>query len=175
MSVDFNANVPPQGTENKKNSHASSIVAGAGVGAAVGALVAKMKQTEGISAEALLDAGLTKDTYSLSRKIANFAKQNDKDLTSSAKRTIQIVNEKLVKSIQEARKLGEYAPKAIALVKEDAIKMLEKGTKNYGKNIIIGAVVGSAALLVLQLLNKGKKEEGIELEVNKEDKIQEHS
>ena len=80
-----------------------------------------------------------------------------------------------MKSIKEARKLGEYAPKAIALVKEDAIKMLEKGTKNYAKNIITGAAVGAAALLGLQLLNKGKKEEGVELEANKEGKIQEHS
>ncbi|MEI8389182.1 MAG: hypothetical protein WCG23_04770 [bacterium] len=175
MSVDFNANVPPQGTENKKNSHASSIVAGAGVGAAVGALVAKMKQTEGISADVLLDAGLTKDTLNLSSKISNFAEKYDKDLTRSAKRTIRIVNEKLVKSLKEARKLGEYADKAKEQVREDAIKMLENGTKNYGKNIITGAVVGAAALLVLQLLNKGKKEEGIELEANKEDKIQEHS
>lgn len=167
MSVSFNQSVGFQANDTKQvndkkqsgGGHAvKTTVEGAVIGAVVGAVGTKMRNApNAIDSVTLTNAGVTKEANNISGAISKFLKQNTESLPQAAKDNIQMVRLELAKAHKAARTMGENAPAFLAEVKENAVNVLTKGTKNFKGNTIKIGIAGAIIGLLVGLFG-GKKE-----------------
>lgn len=161
MSVNFNQSVGFQANDKKQSNGGHTVkttVEGAVIGAVVGAIGTKIRKSpNAIDTVALTNAGVTKEAGNISGAISKFLKQNSESLPQAAKDNIQMVRLELAKAHKTARTMGANAPEFLGQVKENAVNILTKGTKNFKGNTIKIGIVGAIIGLLVGLFG-GKKE-----------------